>query len=233
MLISVWRVYLGAHGLQFADLPVNCCRLAFQRQHTRRLGQTLLQKRALVGQFLPDQGALRFGRDGLGADAFDLIVDLLGLGCQLIQRLLQRAAAGREQALLRGHQLRQRLLLGGAVQQHLREGDRFAFVSLGLQPAATGEHFVVLPLDDGEFGAQQVAIQLDQHVTGTDLLALAHEDLVDHAPVRVLDDLAMLFDLDLAGGDDGTGDPGADRPSAEACEQHENRDQPQHHGRAS
>ena len=47
-----------------------------------------------------------------------------------------------------------------------------------------------------------------------------------------LADIRELFDLDLAGGDHGPSDAGADGPDAEAREQHEQCRQPQHHRRA-
>ena len=53
-------------------------------------------------------------------------------------------------------------------------------------------------------------------------------DLGDHAAVGMLNHLAVLLHLDLAGGDDRPGDLGRDRPEAEAADQQHKRKPTEH-----
>ncbi len=73
-----------------------------------------------------------------------------------------------------------------------------------------------LSLDDFELGAQRVAFELDQGLAGFDHVAVAHVDRGDDAAGKVLDDLAVAFDLDGAGRHDCAGDPREPAPDAEA-----------------
>ena len=82
--------------------------------------------------------------------------------------------------------------------------------------------FGELAFDDGEFGAQERAVEADEHVAFRHAVAVAGEDLADDPAVGVLDDLPVARDLHHAARDDGAGDLGAHAPCAEAA--HEERD---------
>ena len=193
---------------------------AFQRQHAGRLGQTLFQKRALIGKLLFDQVELLTESGNLRIHAFDLRSDLGGALLQLF-RLFQNGFSARgEQAALTFDQVGH--FGAGFCQfgQFARKLRRGGVVAFGLKPGAAGHDFEELAFDDGEFGFHQGPIQPDQKIARLHRLRLFHRDFGYHPAIGVLHHLAVLRHLDLARGDHRPSDFGRNRPNAKA--QHQN-----------
>ena len=183
------------------------------------MGKPPFQKAFLIGQFLTHRGELAVHRVDLGIDAFGLGGGLFGAALQLFKLAVMRVQPRREEFQLPvdlfGH-FGVRLCAGGEVR---RDRDGGGVIPLCLQPGAAGLHFDQLALHDGIFGFQRAAIEAQQKIPRRDALAFGDMERFDHAAIRVLHDLPVLFDLYLAGGDDGALDMRQRPPAAKAEEE--------------
>ena len=170
--------------------------------------------------FLPEQIKLGGQRLRLRIHALDLTDDLFAPLCKLLDLLFQVVAAGIKQRLLPLYHCRDIGTGFCGLDQFAWKGQRVAVVALGLQPATTGEIFEQLAFDDGELGSECGPVECQQQLTGGHGIALGDVNGGHDATVRVLDDLAVLFHLYPAGGDNRAADGGAHRPDTEAADQH-------------
>ena len=70
------------------------------------------------------------------------------------------------------------------------------------------------------------AVEPDQWLAGSDVVALADQDLLDDAAFQMLDDLVLPGRHEAAGGDHGRGQRRGRRPCAEAAKGDHHKDQP-------
>ena len=211
---------LGDGGLGLARLALQRRVLALQRQHPGELGQALAIELVLDVDLLLEH--VELGAGGL-VHRHQAVVLLLDLGLALAELgdFLVADLERRLELLPLGVQQLGDLGIGdGALREIGRKDDALGQIALGGEARLAGEDLVPLAFDDAEFAALVVAGQLDQDLALLDLVAVAHEDALDHAALGMLDDLAVALDLDHAVGDDRAGDLGEAAPGAEA-HQHE------------
>ena len=206
-------------GLHFAPVAGQPCRFAFEVHDAGGLGQAFVKQSLLNINFGLQQPDLIIGRGHLGGDALTLRGDLIQPLLQLVDLGFLGFTAGDEKPLLTFDLFSDIGSLGCDIGQLFGKYRRCCVITFCLQPGFAGHRVEQLAFDDGKVGFDLSAIQPDQNVAGFDSLRLLHVDLGHHTAIRVLDDLAVLFDLNNAIGDDGTGNIGEQAPAAK--EHHE------------
>ena len=201
----------GDDGGEAAGLAFEAGGLAREFGDAGGLHEAAVEEGGDVGEFVLHEGELAEGRGALGLRPFDLGFDLDLLFGDLVAFLRERGAAGVEERLLArdlvGHVLGRDEGEGGGAG----EVGRLRAVAFGFEPGAADVDLGELPFDDGEFGAEERAVEADEDLALIDAVAVAGEDLADDAAVGVLDDLPVACDLDHAARDDGAGDLGRRR----------------------
>ncbi len=137
----------------------------------------------LAGLGIPSTPQLRLGAgDGLGDP---LLFHAQGLAPAAEQLPLQGQAG--DHVRLAGQGLKLRV-----------EDDIAGAIALGIQPRFAGQGTQVLAAQGLHLGAQRRLVEAQQHLPGTDPVALLDLDPLDDAAALVLHGLAMARDHDLA-----------------------------------
>src|SRR6056297_126679 len=194
---------------------------ALQLEKPLDLNEALVEKGLNIAKLTLDEGQLTFEGRELGFRSLDLSPDLLLLFGKLLSFLPQGGASGHEKGALALDLLLEDI---GRNQREFRKSPKIQSVgpvALRIQPHPPREYLGDLAFDDGQLRAQKRPVEADEHIPRLDRIAVAGEDLADHAPVGMLDHLTLALDLHRARRNDGPCNLNADAPGTETTEKEE------------
>ena len=168
----------------------------------------------LIGQFFADQTQLYHQSSGLRHNPLNLRGYLGRAFFQLFALPRHAFAPRHEQAALAFDLFGHFGPGGGQFCQFAAENRHVFIVPLGFKPGAAGAHLEQLAFDNGQFGLQQTAIQLNQQIANFYRLTFDHRNFGHNTAIRVLNNLTVLFHFQLTRRHDSAVDIGKHAPPA-------------------